>query len=135
MYRCNFYDLDNLVMTLEIEGETRCDILKNILNSELYQVGDFIIEEYELDSIIFNFVYGKMKENNDDSYLDDNRSNEYMYRLKSHAELGLYLSPFLSENNKEANSIDIFKFFCQQIKEQFEEDNDTLKIEYKIERI
>lgn len=135
MFRCNFYDLDHLVMTLEIEGETRCDILKNILNSEWDQVGDFIIEEWELDSIIFNFVYGKMKENKDDSYLDYNRSNEYMYRLKIHAKLGLYLSPFLSENNKESNSIDILKFFCQEIKEQFELDNDTLKIKYKIEKI
>ena len=32
MYRCKFYDESALVMTLEIEGDNRCDIINNIIN-------------------------------------------------------------------------------------------------------
>jgi hypothetical protein len=54
MYRGEFFDEKDLVMTLEIEGNSRCEILKNILNEEWTQEGDFIIEGYELDDIFFN---------------------------------------------------------------------------------
>jgi len=136
MYQGEFYDLgdDELVMTLEIEGENRCEILNNILNEEWNQSGHFIIEGYELDEIFFHLLIGEM---NPDSDLDlyDSEYQEYLFKVKTACEMGLDLSPFLGEYNKEVNSIDIFNFFCESIRLKFEYDNDTLNIDYKIKRI
>jgi len=131
MYRGEFFDEKDLVMTLEIEGNSRCEILKNILNEEWTQEGDFIIEGYELDDIFFNLLAAEM---NPDSNIDssyDTEYNEYLYKAKFHSDMGLTLLPFLSEDNREANTIDIFDFFCNSIKLKFEYDNDSLNIEYK----
>lgn len=133
MYRAQFYDGGDLVMILEIEGKTRIEILKNIIQNQWTQEGFFVIEDHEIDDIIMNLVGGL----NSSSvyYLDDNKWQEYLYKLKTHLELGLDLRKFLSDGNKEINSMDIFKRFCDEIKDDFEMSNATLNISYNIERI
>jgi hypothetical protein len=133
VYRAQFYVGGDLVMTLEIEGETRIEILKNIIQSQWTQQGFFVIEDHEIDDIIMNLV-GGLNSSSDD-YLDDNKWQEYLYKLKTHLELGLDLRKFLSDGNKEINSMDIFKRFCSEIKDEFEMSNDTLNISYNTERI
>ena len=133
VYRAQFYDGGDLVMILEIEGKTRIEILKNIIQNQWTQEGFFVIEDHEIDDIIMNLVGGL----NSSSvyYLDDNKWQEYLYKLKTHLELGLDLRKFLSDGNKEINSMDIFKRFCDEIKDDFEMSNATLNISYNIERI
>ncbi len=134
MYQCKFYDYDDLVMTLEIEGDNRIEVLRNILNEEWTQVGYFSIENHEIDDIILNLLFGSLNPDSND-YDDDIKYKEYLYRIKTHLDYGLNLRNFLSHDNREINSIDVVEFFCKQIKEEFEQSNDTLKIRYKIERI
>lgn len=135
MYKCKFYDVEDLVLTLEIEGKTRCEILNNILGEEWTQEGFFVIEQDEIDNIIFNLICGKMKNVDEDIYMNDYKYNKYRFDLKTRTELGLDLRPFLSEKNKEVNSRNIIEFFCKEIKDEFIINNDSLRIHYEIERI
>ena len=134
MYKAEFTDNEDLVMTLEIEAENRCEMLNVILKDDYTQYGDFVIEEYETDNIIFDLLIGEL---NPDSNIDiqDPEYQEYLYRAKLHSEYGITLKPFLSDDNYEVNTIDIFNFFCESIKLAFEYDNDSLNIDYKTERI
>lgn len=133
MYKCEFYESGDLVMTLEIEGETRIDVLKNILNNEWTQYGDFVIEEQDLEAIILNLLFGNLNKDSED-YSDDLKYQEYLYRLKTNLNLGLDLRPFLSEDQKEINAINIIDYFCKQTSDEFMQSNDTLKISFKITR-
>jgi hypothetical protein len=133
MYKCEFYESGDLVMTLEIEGETRIDVLKNILNNEWTQYGDFVIEEQDLEAIILNLLFGNLNKDSED-YSDDLKYQEYLYRLKTNLNLGLDLRPFLSEDQKEVNAINIIDYFCKQTSDEFMQSNDTLKISFKITR-
>ena len=133
MYKCEFYESGDLVMTLEIEGETRIDVLKNILNNEWTQYGDFVIEEQDLEAIILNLLFGNLNKDSED-YSDDLKYQEYLYRLKTNLNLGLDLRPFLSEDQKEVNTINIIDYFCKQTSDEFMQSNDTLKISFKITR-
>ena len=134
MYKAEFTDNGDLVMTLEIEAENRCEMLNVILKDDYTQYGDFVIEKYETDNIIFDLLIGEL---NPDSNIDiqDPEYQEYLYRAKLHSEYGITLKPFLSDDNYEVNTIDIFNFFCESIKLAFEWDNDSLNIDYKTERI
>ena len=134
MYKAEFTDNEDLVMTLEIEAENRCEMLNVILKDDYTQYGDFVIEKYETDNIIFDLLIGEL---NPDSNIDiqDPEYQEYLYRAKLHSEYGITLKPFLSDDNYEVNTIDIFNFFCESIKLAFEWDNDSLNIDYKTERI
>lgn len=134
MYKAEFTDNEDLVMTLEIEAENRCEMLNVILKDDYTQYGDFVIEEYETDNIIFDLLIGKL---NPDSNIDiqDPEYQEYLYRAKLHSEYGITLKPFLANFNYELNTIDIFNFFCESIKLAFEWNNDSLNIDYKTERI
>jgi hypothetical protein len=133
MYKCEFYETGDLVMTLEIEGETRIDILKNILDNEWIQYGDFVIEEEDLEAIILNLLFGNLNKDSDD-YLDDLKYKEYVYKLKTNLNLGLDLRAFLSEAQKGVNVINIVNYFCKQIIDEFMESNDTLMMTCKITR-
>jgi hypothetical protein len=134
MYKAEFTDNEDLVMTLEIEAENRCEMLHAILNDDYTQYGDFVIEGYETDNIIFDLLIGEM---NPDSNIDiqDTEYQDYLYRAKLHSEYGITLGPFLSDDNYEVNTIDIFNFYCESIKLAFEWDNDSLNINYKTERV
>ena len=134
MYKAEFTDNVDLVMTLEIEAENRCEMLNVILKDDYTQYGDFVIEEYEIDNIIFDLLILEM---NPDTNIDiqDPEYQEYLYRAKLHSEYGITLRPFLSDDNYEVNTIDIFNFFCESIKLAFEYDNDSLNIDYKTKRI
>jgi len=132
-YKCEFYETGDLVMTLEIEGETRIDILKNILDNEWIQYGDFVIEEEDLEAIILNLLFGNLNKDSDD-YLDDLKYKEYVYKLKTNLNLGLDLRAFLSEAQKGVNVINIVNYFCKQIIDEFMQSNDTLMMTCKITR-
>jgi len=134
MYKAEFTDNEDLVMTLEIEAENRCEMLNVILKDDYTQYGHFVIEEHDTDDIIFNLLIGEM---NPDSDIDlyDKEYQEYLYRAKFHSEYGITLRPFLTDFNYELNTIDIFNSFCESIKLKFEYDNDTLNIDYNTERI
>ena len=134
MYKAEFTDNEELVMTLEIEAENRCEMLNVILKDDYIQYGHFVIEEYETDNIIFDLLIGEL---NPDSNIDiqDPEYQEYLYRAKLHSEYGITLRPFLTDFNYELNTIDIFNFFCESIKLAFEYDNDSLNIDYKTEKI
>jgi hypothetical protein len=121
-------------MTLEIEAENRCEMLNVILQDDYIQYGHFIIEEHDIEDIIFNLL---MVEMNPDSDIDlyDKEYQEYLHRAKFHSEYGINLRPFLTDFNYELNTIDIFNFFCESIKLKFEYDNDSLNIDYKTKRI
>jgi hypothetical protein len=134
MYKCEFYESGDLVMTLEIEGETRIDVLKNILDSEWTQYGDFVIEEEDLVAIILNLLFGNLNKGSDD-YLDDAEYREYLYKLKTNLNYGLDLRPFLSEDQKDVNAINIVDYFCKQTRDEFMQSNDTLNISFKITRV
>jgi hypothetical protein len=134
MYRAEFTDNEDLVMTLEIESENRCEMLNVILKDDYMQSGHFVIEEYDTDDIIFHLLIIEMNQDSDID-LDDTEYQEYLYRAKFHSEYGLTLRPFLAENNYEINTIDIFNLFCESIKLKFEYDNDSLNIDYKTERV
>jgi hypothetical protein len=133
MYKCEFYETGDLVMTLEIEGETRIDILKNILDNEWIQYGDFVIEEEDLEAIILNLLFGNLNKDSDD-YLDDAEYREYIYKLKTNLNYGLDLRPFLSEDQKDVDAINIVDYFCKQTSDEFMQSNDTLNITFKITR-
>jgi hypothetical protein len=134
MYKAEFTDNEELVMTLEIEAENRCEMLNVILQDDYTQYGHFVIEEHDTDDIIFNLLIGEM---NPDSNIDiqDTEYQDYLYRAKFHSEYGIDLRPFLTDFNYELNTIDIFNFFCESIRGKFEYDNDSLNIDYKTKRI
>lgn len=134
MYKTEFTYNEDLVMTLEIEAENRCEMLYAILNDDYIQYGHFVIESYDIKNIIFDLLIMKM---NPDSDIDiqDHEYQDYLYRAKLHSEKGLTLRPFLTDFNYEINTIDIFNFFCESIKLSFEYYNDSLNIDYKTERI
>jgi hypothetical protein len=134
MYKAEFTDNEDLVMTLEIEAENRCEMLNIILKDDYMQYGHFVIEEYDTEDIIFHLLITEM---NPDSNIDlyDTEYKEYLYRAKLHSEYGITLRPLLAENNYEVNTIDIFNSFCESVKLKFEYDNDSLNIDYKTERV
>jgi hypothetical protein len=134
MYRAEFFESDDLVLTLEIEGENRCEILSNILEQEWTQDGHFIIEEHDIDEIIFNLLLIQLNKDPDiDIY--DHVYLEYLEKAEFYSKNGLTLSSFLDQYNKEINAVDIFDLFCESIRLKFEYDNDTLSIDYNVERI
>jgi len=120
-------------MTLEIEGESRIDVLKNILDNEWTQYGDFVIEEQDLEAIILNILFGNLNKDSQD-YLDAYKYQEYLYKLKTNLNYGLDLRPFLSEDQKNVNAIKIVDYFCKQTSDEFMQSNDTLNISFKITR-
>lgn len=134
MYRGEFFESDDLVLTLEIEGENRCEILSNILEKEWTQNGHFIIEYHDIDEIIFNLLLIQLNRDPDiDIY--DHAYLEYLEKAEFYSKNGLTLSSFLDQDNKEINTVDIFDLFCESIRLKFEYDNDTLSIDYNVERI
>ena len=134
MYRGEFFESDDLVLTLEIEGENRCEILSNILEQEWTQNGHFIIEYHDIDEIIFNLLLIQLNKDPDiDIY--DRVYLEYLEKAEFYSKNGLTLSSFLDQHNKEINTVDIFDLFCESIRLKFEYDNDTLSIDYNVERI
>lgn len=48
MYKAEFTDNEDLVMTLEIEAENRCEMLHVILKDDYIQYGHFVIESYDI---------------------------------------------------------------------------------------
>ena len=135
MYRCKFYDKSDLVMVLEIEGDNRCQIINNIIKEEWTREGDFIIEEEELENVIYNMIFGGMPDKLGDDYYKEDIESEYIRNLTSRAELGLDITPFLSSRNKKIDSEGILKLFCKEIKDEWEYSNDYLNITYKIYKI
>lgn len=135
MYRCKFYDGSDWVMTLEIEGDNRCQIINNIIKEEWTQEGHFILEGDETENIIYNLIFGGFPDKLGNDYYNEDIGSEYIRNLTSRVELGLDITPFLSSKNKNIDSEGILKLFCEEIKDEWKYSNDSLDIYYDIEKI
>lgn len=130
-YEATFIDGfdQHLVFTLEIEGDTRTEILSNILSENWLQSGDFIVEEDDLIDIINGLIAMMCK----DGYnlMDD---SEFLYKVKSYADLDLNLRPILKD--EEISAKGIVEIFCHSIKESFEyESAGTAEFPYEIKEL
>lgn len=131
MYTIDFYVKEygnkNHVMILDIEGDSRTEVIYNILESNWEQQGEFQIFDYEWEDLIYDFVQILC---NVEKYED----KEAEYRLKLHGEFNLDLTPLLNDSDKDITSEGIIDIFCDIIKESWLYDNDTLEISYKIRK-
>lgn len=128
----SFYDMsqgeEEWIMELEIEGESRTEILYNLLSSEWTQQGHFIIEEGEFEDIIYDFLQLIFDvEKYDHEYLE--------YLATFYSSLDLSLDSILPEEKKKISKEEIFDVFCSCLKEYWEYSNfpsSKLDIKYKI---
>lgn len=133
MYRVKFVDWSetkrgqnpDLLMVLEVEGDTRTEVLYNLLTENWTQEGDFIIEDYELESVITTMVFD----------LCDSPNKEAEYKLLCHSQFNLTLDPILKSSKKGISAEEILGYFCGSVKGSWEYDNDTLSIDYEIKQI
>lgn len=133
MYRVKFVDWSDiekgqnpdLLMVLEVEGETRTEVLYNILAENWTQEGDFIIEPYEFESVITDMVFD----------LCDSPNKEAEYKLLCHSQFNLNLDPILKSTQKGISAKKILGIFCEIVKGNWEYDNDTLRIDYEIKEV
>lgn len=131
MYTVEFYakeyDQKNHVMTLEIPGNSRTEVIYNILESNWEQQGEFQIFDHEWEDIVYDFVQILCN-------VEKYDGEEAEYRLKLHGEFNLDLTPLLNESDKNINSKGIIDIFCNSIKESWLYDNDSLGVTYKIRK-
>lgn len=138
MYKAEFVDWSRtrrgedpeLVMTLEVPGESRTEVLYNLLTENWEQFGEFIIDDEEYPDIIFDFIQ---------ILCDPTKyeGEEAEYRLKLHSEMNLDLRPLLDQNDKNINAVGIIEIFCGCVKEswEFQNDSDNLNIDYKVYKV
>ena len=101
-YEANFIESieGSLIFTLEIEGDTRTEILSNILSENWYQNGHYVVDEDDLIEVI-NGLIGMMCKDGYD--LMDNP--DFLYKVKSYADLNLNLRPILKDEDISAKGI------------------------------
>lgn len=131
MYVVDFYVKEygqkSHAMTLDIEGNSRTEVLYNILTSNWEQQGNFQIFDDEWENIIYDFVQILCN-------VEKYEGEEALYRLKLHGEYNLDLTPLLSDSDKKITSKGIIGILCDIIEESWLYDNDTLEISYKIKK-
>ena len=130
-YEANFIESieGSLIFTLEIEGDTRTEILSNILSENWYQNGHYVVDEDDLIEVI-NGLIGMMCKDGYD--LMDNP--DFLYKVKSYADLNLNLRPILKDEDISAKGI--IDILCNSIKEFFEyEASGTTEFTYEIKEI
>jgi hypothetical protein len=130
-YKATFIESieQSLIFTLEIEGDTRTEILSNILSGNWYQNGHYVVDEDDLTEVI-NGLIGMMCKDGYD--LMDNP--DFLYKVKSYADLNLNLRPILKDEDISAKGI--IDILCNSIKEFFEyEAAGTTEFTYEIKEI
>jgi hypothetical protein len=119
---------ESLVFTLEIEGDTRTEILSNILSENWYQNGHYVVDGDDLIDVINGLIGMLCKDGYD---LMDNP--DFLYKVKSYADLNLNLRPILEEEDISTKGIDTF---CHSIKEFFEyESAGSTEFTYEIKEV
>ena len=120
---------ESLVFTLEIEGDTRTEILSNILSENWYQNGYYTVDGDDLIEVINGLIGMLCKDGYD---LMDNP--DFLYKVKSYADLNLNLRPILEDEDISAKGI--IDIFCHSIKEFFEyESAGSTEFPYEIKEL
>jgi hypothetical protein len=130
MYNIHFFEGDHNVMLLNIEGNTRTEVLYTILKGNWEQSGEFIVDEEEYDDIFFDFIQILCN-------VEKYEGEEAVYRLKLHSEYNLDLTRLLNDSDKNIGAEGIIEIFCNCIKEAWEWNNDKdseFYITYTIEK-
>jgi hypothetical protein len=118
----------SLVFTLEIEGDTRTEILSNILSENWYQSGHYVVDNDDLIEVIDGLIGMLCK----DGYnLMDNP--DFLYKVKSYADLNLNLRPILEYEDISPRGI--IDTFCHSIKDYFEESLGSTEFSYEIKEL
>ena len=112
-------------MLLEIEGNTRTEVLYTIMKENWEQSGDFIVDDEENEEIFFDFVQ---------ILCDPTKyeGEEAKYMLEFYSGFNLDLSKILSESYKNADTEEIIDIFCNAIKEAWEWHDEEFDITYNI---
>ena len=119
----------SLIFTLEIEGDTRTEILSNILSGNWYQNGHYVVDEDDLIEVINGLIGMLFKDGYD---LMDNP--DFLYKVKSYADLNLNLRPILEEEDISPKGI--IDTFCHSIKEFFDyESGGSTEFTYEIKEV
>jgi hypothetical protein len=120
---------ESLVFTLEIEGDSRTEILSNILSENWYQSGHYIVDNDDLIEVINGLVSMLCKDGYD--LIDD---PDFLYKVKSSADLNLNLRPILKD--EDISPREIIDIFCDSIKEFFEyESAGSTEFSYEIKEL
>ena len=119
----------SLVFTLEIEGDTRTEILSNILSENWYQSGHYVVDNDDLIEVIDGLIGMLCKDGYD---LMDNP--DFLYKVKSYADLNLNLRPILEDEDISPRGI--IDIFCDSIKDYFEyESLGSTEFPYEIKEV
>jgi hypothetical protein len=119
----------SLIFTLEIEGDTRTQILSNILSENWYQSGHYIVDNDDLIEVINGLISTLCKDGYD--LIDD---PDFLYKVKSYADLNLNLRPILEDGDISPRGI--IDIFCDSIKEYFEyESAGSTEFSYEIKEL
>ena len=130
-YKATFIESieQSLIFILEIEGDTRTEILSNMLSGNWYQNGHYVVDNDGLIEVI-NGLIGMMCKDGYD--LMDNP--DFLYKVKSYADLNLNIRPILKDEDISAKGI--IDILCNSIKEYFEyEAAGTTEFSYEIKEI
>jgi hypothetical protein len=130
-YKATFIESieQSLIFTLEIEGDTRTEILSNMLSGNWYQNGHYFVDNDGLIEVINGLIGMMFKDGYD---LMDNP--DFLYKVKSYADLNLNLRPILKDEDISAKGI--IDILCNSIKEYFEyEAAGTTEFTYEIKEI
>jgi hypothetical protein len=119
----------SLIFTLEIEGDTRTEILSNILSENWYQNGHYVVDNDDLIEVIDGLIGMLCKDGYD---LMDNP--DFLYKVKSYADLNLNLRPILKDEDISPRGI--IDIFCDSIKDYFEyESLGSTEFSYEIKEL
>lgn len=127
MYNIYFYESGHNVMLLNIEGDTRTEVLYTILKENWEQSGEFIVDEEEGEDIFYDFV----------QMLYDTTKYDWeegLYMMGFYSEFNLDLSKILDDSYKNVDAEGIIDLFCSCIKEAWEFHNEEFDITYNIEK-
>ena len=119
MYKCDFYkifkDDANEILQLVISGDTRCEMIHNIISHNFKQSGTYYIVDSEFEDILRQ--YFKIIAND---YFSKNEYEKTKYILDLYGDLGLSISNILDPEFKEKNAKNLIDTFCFVIKEHWE---------------
>ncbi len=109
---------EDVVFFLEIEANSRTEMLYNILTEEWYQNGHFTVDSDDLRDVFYNLL-NSLSGNEDWSDPDDEEHEYYLFKLKEFCSLNLNIRDFLDKEWKEISDQDILDHFCSSINDLF----------------
>jgi len=123
------------VFFLEIEANSRTEMLYNILSEEWLQSGHFTVDSDELDDIFYHLL-SSLSGNEDWANPDSEEHAYYLFKLKEFCNLNLNIREFLAEPLKEISEEGILDHFCSEINDHFcyYETAETHYFDYEIKK-